>query len=266
MSIFDKITSLQNPRVKQIKKLRDRRGRDKEQRFVIDDARDLQRALACGYTVEYAFYCPALATGTDATLQQIGHASVYEVPVDIMRKAGYRENPSPFIAVMQQKPAPSLDTLRQRQDNLLLGLVNLRKPGNIGALLRTADATGVKSILLIDTRLDIYNPNVIRSSTGACFLNNIYTLTTTQAMDYFKEQGYSIVAAAVDGNVDLFDVDFRQKSVIVLGTEDQGLDESWQQAADQRVKIPMMGTIADSLNVSVSGAVFMYEALRQNKT
>lgn len=182
-----------------------------------------------------------------------------------MRKTSYRENPAPFLAVMRQKPALGLDALRHRSDMLLLALVNLQKPGNIGALLRTADATGFSSIILIDTVLDIYNPNIIRSSTGACFLNNIYTLNTAQALTYFREFGYNIIAAAVDGDVELFDVDFQQKTVIVLGTEDEGLNEAWLQAADQRVCIPMRGTIADSLNVSVSGALFMYEALRQHK-
>jgi len=228
--------------------------------------RDLARALNCGYSVEYIFYCPALASNHEAILRQLGDAPLYEVTADIMRKASYRENPAPVLAVMRQKPALGLDALRRRSDMLLLALVNLQKPGNIGALLRTADATGFRSIVLIDTALDIYNPNIIRSSTGACFPNNIYTLNTAQALTYFRESGYNIIAAAVDGDVELFDVDFQQKTVIVLGAEDEGLSETWLGAADQRVCIPMRGIIADSLNVSVSGALFMYEALRQQKT
>lgn len=182
-----------------------------------------------------------------------------------MEKVSYRENPTPIVAVMKQKPPLNLDHLRDAAGTQLLALVNLQKPGNIGALLRTADATGFKTILLVDTSLDIYNPNIIRSSTGACFLGNIYTLSTSQALTYFKEAGYAIIAAAVDGHVDLFDVDLRSKVVIALGTEDCGLDANWLQQADQRVRIPMVGQIADSLNVSVSGAIFMYEALRQRR-
>lgn len=266
MSIFDKITSFQNTKVKQVKKLRERRARDKGRLFVIDDVRDLERALDCGYLVDYVFYCPALAAQNEPILQRLADFPIYDVPQDIMEKVSYRENPSPILAVMQQKPVRSVDQLQDKSHTQLLALVNLQKPGNIGALLRTADATGFKAIILIDTALDIYNPNIIRSSTGACFLDNIYTLTTSQAVTYFKESGYQIIAAAVDGDVELVDADLTQKTVIVLGTEDQGLDVTWLQAADQRVRIPMIGTIADSLNVSVSGAMFMYEALRQHRT
>ncbi|GAB4340101.1 MAG: RNA methyltransferase [Phototrophicales bacterium] len=252
-----RITSFQNPKVKQIKKLRERRERQQTQRFVIDDERDLIRALDAGYSVDYAFYCPALGAQI-STLERL--PLIYEVSQEIMEKVSYRQNPSGLVAVMIQKP------IRQLKDaplsRFILGLVNLKKPGNIGALLRTADATGFQTILLIDTSLDIYNPNVIRSSTGACFLDNIYEVTSEQAVAYLRANDYSIVAAVVDGDKTLFQADFSGRTAVILGTEDQGLDTYWVNHADQRVRIPMIGKIADSLNVSVSGAIFMVEALR----
>ncbi|GAB4519021.1 MAG: RNA methyltransferase [Anaerolineae bacterium] len=261
---MDTITSFQNAKVKLVKRLRDKRGREQEGRFVIDDARDLSRALAQGYAVDYALYAPALAQAEDrALLPQIPNA--YEVSPELMTKAAYRENPGAWLAVMVSRPPKSLHELHSVTDSRLLALVNLQKPGNIGALLRTADATGFRTVLLVDCALDIYNPNIIRSSTGACFLDSLYTLSTPDALNYFQAEHYQIIAAVVEGDRTLFQTDFRQKCAVVLGTEDLGLSTAWINAAHQRVRIPMQGHISDSLNVSVSGAVFMYEALRQQE-
>lgn len=267
MTPFTPITSAQNPKIKQIKKLRDRRGREREDLFVIDDGRDLARALDCDYTVSYALFCPALADETDTVLlDQIPAQQIYEVPASLMQKASYRQNPGGLLAVIEQKPPLDADALRatlQESQSPILALVDLRKPGNIGALLRTADATGFGIICLVDTALDLYNANIVRSSTGACFLDNVYMFSTEDALTIFHEHGYALVAAAVDGDTELFDTDLRGKVAIALGTEDQGLAPTWQQHADLRVKIPMVGKLSDSLNVSVSGAIFMFEVLRQ---
>ena len=223
--------------------------------------RDLTRALACGYNIAHVFYCEELDMDDD--ISTIDHATIYEVPRDIMAKISYRSTPSSIVAVMH--PPQHQPPLSKIESSRVLGLVNLQKPGNIGALLRTADATGFKAILLIDTSLDLYNPNIIRSSTGAVFLNNIYTVTSQQALSFFNEKSYSIIGGIVDGNTPLPEVDFQRKSAILLGTEDVGLDDFWQTHCDVRVTIPMVGEISDSFNVSVSGAIFMYEALRQSR-
>jgi RNA methyltransferase, TrmH family len=200
---YEQITSFQNAKVKQIKRLRDRRSRDHEGRFVIDDGRDLARALDCGYMADYAFFCPALGSD-DGLLDRMTRATIYEVPRDIMEKAAYRQNPSPLLAVMVQKPPLSADDLNTLTEPLILALVDLRKPGNIGALLRTADAAGFRAVFLADSDLDIYNPNVIRSSTGACFLGNIYMLSSADALGFFRGNGYAVIAAAVDGERSMF--------------------------------------------------------------
>jgi RNA methyltransferase, TrmH family len=257
-----KITSFQNPRLKLVKKLRDKKGRESEGRFVIDYERDLERALHHGYQVDYALYCPAL--GRDDALRAVPRQVVYEVSRDVMEKVSYRENPSAFVVVMHSKAARTAQDLNAVTDDLILGLVNLQKPGNIGALLRSADAMGFKTVFLIDMLLDLYNPNLIRSSTGASFLDNLYMLTSDEAITFLRSRGYNILSAHLQGDRMLYEVDFKRKSAVILGTEDVGLNENWVENCDHLVKIPMVGELSDSLNVSVSGAIFMYEALRQS--
>lgn len=259
--MFEKITSFQNPRLKLIKKLRDKKGREQESRFVIDDQRDLERALERGYRVDYVFYCPELAGG--AFVHGLPREQIYEVSRDIMEKVSYRTNPGGFVAVMFQKPLRGAQALEGIADRPVIGLVNLQKPGNIGALLRTADATGFKAVFLIDSTLDLYNPNIIRSSTGACFLDTLYTLTGAEARTFFQKRGYTTIAAHLDGGMGLYDLRFDERSAVLLGTEDVGLDDTWTAFCDVLARIPMAGQITDSLNVSVSGAIFMYEVLRQ---
>jgi TrmH family RNA methyltransferase len=196
-------------------------------------------------------------------LDNLPDQQVFEIAPDLMEKASYRENPGGIVAVVRQKP---MRTQPDKYPGLVLALVNLTKPGNIGALLRTADATGVQSIYLIDEQLDRYNPNIIRASTGAVFLDNLVHMSSAEALEDFKKHSYRIIAAHLSGTQSLFDVDFTSHpTVIVFGTEDKGLDDVWVHACDALVKIPMLGKIADSLNVSVSGAVFLYEALRQQQ-
>ena len=147
-----------------------------------------------------------------------------------------------------------------------LVLVDLRVPGNIGALLRSADAAAIDAVMLVDTALDLYNPNIIRSSTGACFLDNIFHLSSGEAMTWLRQNGFHIVSADVHGTSTLFDVDFQRPTAIVLGSEDNGISANWIDRADSLVRIPMDGRLTDSLNVSVSGAILMYELYRQRQS
>lgn len=258
---MEQITSLQNSKVKLINHLRTKRGREQENLFIIDYERDLDRALSQGYDVEFVMFCPSVGDGT--LLAKLNNIIIYEIPEQILKKVSYRENSTGIVAVLNAKSNKGLADLAELAPQHLIGLVNLKKPGNIGALLRTADATGIDAILLVDTALDLYNPNIIRSSTGACFLDNIYLLDSTSALDYCQTHEINIISAYVTGNQTLYDVDFRQKTAIILGTEDKGLSQQWIENSDDLVNIPMAGQLTDSLNVSVSGAIFMYEALRQ---
>lgn len=265
---MQEISSFQNSKIKLANKLVSKRQRDKDKLFLVDYARDLKRALDNEYQVEFAFYCESLATDEDKLLLgQIDEAVVYHISDALMEKASYRQNPGGLVAIMRQKPLLTVTTLHEVDTSSnILALVDLRKPGNIGALLRTADSAGFTTICLIDSALDIYNPNIIRASTGTVFLDNIYQMTSNEAVQFFKESNISIVATHLEGQRNLYDIDFRSgHKAIVLGTEDTGLDERWVNYCDELVRIPMVGQVSDSLNVSVSGAIFMYEALRQRQ-
>jgi len=264
---MERITSFQNSKIKLANKLVNKRQREKNGLFLVDYARDLSRALENGYQVEFAFFCPELSTEDDqAVLEQLKNANIYEVSAELMEKASYRQNPGGLVAIVQQNASLTVLDAENLQSQHILALVDLRKPGNIGALLRTADAAGFDMICLINSSLDIYNPNIIRASTGTVFLDNIYQMTSSEALDFFQRQNIAIVAAHLSGTSNLYDLDFKsQRTAIVLGTEDEGLDDIWVNHCDALVKIPLIGKVADSLNVSVSGAIFMYEALRQQQ-
>lgn len=264
--MFEKISSFQNAKIKLTKKLRDKRSRERDQLFVIDYERDLERALRFDYAVEFMFYCSELDINSQC-LEIIDHWQlndrVYEVGKEMMQKVAYRSNPSAIVAVIKAQPISNLDQMNVGTSHRSLVLVDLKKPGNIGALLRTADATRMDSIILVDTSLDIYNPNIIRSSTGACFQKNIYSVTSDEALRFFREQHFYVIGTYLEGESTLYDVNFPQRMAVVMGTEDIGLSSVWAKACDQIITIPMHGETVDSLNVSVSGAVVMYESLRQ---
>ena len=254
------ITSAQNSKIKLVNRLRGKRGRQQEARFVIDYERDLRRAMRQDYQIEFILHCPELAPPPD-----FAEVEAHQVSPDQLKRASYRENPDGMIVVMRSKRAKGLRELREADIDQALVLVALQVPGNIGALLRTADAAGIDAVILVDVALDLYNPNVIRSSTGACFRDSIYQLSSEEALSFLKEDRFQIAAADVGGQRSLYEVDFRAKSALVLGAEDRGLPRDWVIAADQVVRIPMAGAVCDSLNVSVSGAILMYELYRQTR-
>lgn len=256
------ITSLQNPRVKLVRRLRDKRDREREGRFVVDGLRDLERALACGLEVDFVLVCPELLR---EALPELPEGRVVRVTAEVMEKVSYRENPEGMAAVMVTPPRLGVQALAAVPEAPILGLVGLQKPGNIGALMRTADAAGFRSVFLIDCDLDVYNPNVIRSSTGAVFLGNVYGLTGGQARAFFAERGVQVVGTHLQGAQDAYAVVYRPMMALLMGTEDVGLGDDWLPVCDAHVLIPMVGRLADSLNVSVAGAILMYEVLRQTR-
>ncbi len=253
------ITSAQNSKLKLVNRLRSKRGREAEARFVIDYARDLRRALDCGYQVEFVLHCPELGG-------EIGDmdCETHTITPRLLRRFAYRDNPDGLLAVLPNQLPKGRLWLEGASIHSALLLVDLRVPGNIGALMRSSDASGCDAVLLVDCALDLYNPNIIRSSTGACFLDNIYQLTTGEALDYLSSADMEIVAADLGGS-SLYDADFAAKTAIVLGAEDRGLSEHWLSSADRRIRIPMAGRAVDSLNVSVSGAILMFELQRQRQ-
>ncbi|MDE2858488.1 MAG: RNA methyltransferase [Chloroflexota bacterium] len=256
-----RITSLQNSKVKLIHRLRSKRGRQSESRLVIDSLRELRRALEMQYRLEYLLYC-----ADQIDIPSWTGPNAYQVNSSLLTQISYRENPDGIVAVMRSKPQQGLFDLEHFDfGGSFLALVGLQIPGNIGALLRTADGAGMDTVLLVDIALDLYNPNVIRNSAGACFRDNIFQLKSEDVFAFRSERDpeCQIIAAHDAGKRTLYEVDLRGMTIIALGNEAQGLPREWIARADHIARIPMTGEISDSLNVSVSGALFMYEMVRQ---
>lgn len=255
------ITSATNPKIKQVVRLQQQsRQRRVEQAFCVESERELLRALEAGCHVQQLFVCTQRIASPQwlDTMRQAG-AQVFDVTESVLEKIAYRQNPQGFVAVLDQRRA-SLDELRP--DGLLVVCSGLEKPGNIGAILRSADAAGAAGVLIDDPRFDLYNSNCIRASTGAVFTLPIVCEERAVLMDWLKESGVRLVAATPEAGSSPAEADLTGPVAMVLGSEAEGLDETWKQAADQCVALSMRGTV-DSLNVSATAAVLLYEALRQ---
>lgn len=261
---MERITSFSNSKVKLVHRLRNKRGRQLERRFVVEYQRDLKRAIIQGYELEFLLICPELL-GNHAIQIHSANAA-FEVTPQVLKRITFREKPSGMLAVLKARPAKVLRDLEKAKVDSAIVLVDPHKPGNIGALLRTGDATGIGAMILAECALDLYNPNIIRNSAGACFCENIYQLSSAEALSYFRERRFQLIAADGEGESKIFDLDLRQKTAVVLGTEDVGLSSQWLDNCHRRVQIPMAGALTDSLNLSVSGAIFMYEILRQRQS
>ncbi len=259
------ITSLQNPRVKLAAKLHDRRARRQQGRFSIHGARELRRALEAGVRPEETFICPALAEGPEAQtalqlLRQCGGA-LYEVTPAVFEKLSYGEREDGIVAVVASW-TPSLEKLSLPASPLIAVLEGVEKPGNVGAVLRSADAAGVSALVIADGGTDLFNPNTIRASLGTIFSVPTATATSAETLAWLRRNKLHIYAARVDGAQDYTTVAFSQPSAIVLGSEAAGLSDAWLAEDVIPIRLPMRGR-ADSLNVSATAAVLFYEALRQ---
>jgi TrmH family RNA methyltransferase len=265
---MDPITSLQNPRVKAAGKLRDRRGRDKQGRILIDGTREIARAIAAGIKLVEVFVSPELRTSkpTRELLIELGHRQValLEVTPPVFEKLAYGARGEGLIAVAEP-PQPRLADLRLPERALVAVLAGVEKPGNVGAVLRSADAAGVSALIAADAGTDLFNPNCIRASLGTVFSLPVCAASTAETLDYLRSQRLTIYAARLDDvAADYRQVSFAARSAIVLGSEAAGLSDAWRAADITAIKLPMLG-VADSLNVSATAAVLFYEALRQGE-
>lgn len=252
------ITSLQNPRVKHIVKLRDdKRQRREEGLLLVEGYDEIQLALSAGYRPRTIIAAPEIAS------RQIPLADVERITVTraVFAKMSYRENPDGCLAVFPI-PRLSLDDLALSASPLVIVAEAVEKPGNLGAILRTADAAHVDALLVCNPRVDLWNPNVVRASRGALFSVPTTECDNDSALEWLKRNNIRILAATPSAEEVYSDIDMRQPTAIAVGTEDEGLTEFWMSNADMQVKIPMMGRV-NSLNVSVSTALILYEAVRQ---
>ena len=252
------ITSLQNPRIKQIVRLRDeKRQRQLEGLMLVEGVDEIQLALAAGHRPRTVLSAPELTTRP----LEGGGGERLTVSRAVFEKISYRQNPDGWLAVFPI-PGVSLEEWKLGSVPLIIVAESIEKPGNLGAILRTADAAGVDALFVCDPRVDAYSPNVVRASRGTLFTVPVLETHSTQAMIFLQRNGIRVLAATPSAQEDYTRQDLRGPLAVVVGTEAEGLSEFWLSQADQRVKIPMRGTV-NSLNVSVSTALIVYEALRQ---
>jgi len=258
------ITSPANPRIKQLVGLRRRRGREQSGGTLVEGLAEISLALAAGVRPQALYYCPELAAPDSlAIIAQAasGGAEIVRVSRPVFEKISYREGPDGWLAVVPAVP-DRLDRLRLSARPLVLVCAGLEKPGNLGAILRTADAAGLDAVIAADPVTDWANPNVVRASKGTVFCVPVASADTHEALAWISDHGLQIVAATPDARQIVTDADLTGPTVIAVGAEQAGLPEEWLKRADVRVRIPMFG-LADSLNVSTSAAIISYEAVRQ---
>lgn len=231
----------------------------------MDGGREVRRAIEAGVTVREAFVCAALVESADAhaavaALRAFG-ATVVSVSRPVFDKLAYGERAEGVVAIVET-PRTDLDAIELPRDPLVIVVEGVEKPGNLGAILRSADGAGVDALIAASPATDLYNPNAIRASLGTVFTVPLAAADTPAVAEYLGRRGIRIVAARVDGSTSYTDVDLRGPVAIVLGSEHGGLTDAWRSSAVVAIRLPMLG-IADSLNVSAAAAVLLYEARRQ---
>lgn len=257
----DLITSSQNPRVKHLLALQQKSSeRRKAGLFVVEGRREIGQCAAAGYEIDTLFFCPDISEGsenlTDAAHRVAVSATVYE-------KIAYRGCTEGVIATVKTRQT-KLEDLHLSPSPLVVVLEKVEKPGNLGAILRSADAAAADAVVVCDPLTDLFNPNLIRSSLGGIFSVPCVACSSHDCIAFLKSKGIQILTAQLQDSHLYYDTDMRRPTAIVMGTESTGLTEQWRAAADAHIRIPMLGRI-DSLNVSVSTAILLYEAVRQRQ-
>jgi len=252
------ITSLQNTTVKYIVKLReDKRQRQKDGVMLVEGHDELVLALSSGLKPQSLLTAPELVSRSI----EIPSADLTTVTRAVFEKISYRDNPDGWLGIFPV-PKISLAELKLSASPLVIVAESVEKPGNLGAILRTADAAHVDALLVCDPRVDLWNPNVVRASRGAVFTVPTVEVDSSTALTWLKSKGMRVLAATPSAEVLYTAINLKQPIAIAVGTEDEGLTDFWMQNADLKVKIPMMGKI-NSLNVSIATALITYEVVRQ---
>ena len=266
MFFHEEITSLQNPKVKQVVRWRDRPDRDDSQVVLAEGYRALVRALAGGYHIDEVFVCPEFFPGQhheEALLEQLRAqgARLIRVAPAAFAKMAYRDRPEGLLGVGPQLHRGLAD-LTLSPCPFLLVAEQIEKPGNLGTMMRSSDAVKVDALVLCDSKTDLYNPNVVRASTGNLFTLPVAEATTEATIPFLKQRGIRILATSPHVDTLYTQVDLAAPVAVVVGAEQYGLTRPWLEQADLVVRLPMLGE-ADSLNVSTATAVMLYEVLRQ---
>lgn len=257
------ITSLKNPRLKLLASLEKSKDRRELGLFVIEGIREISLAQQSGFEIETFYICPEIFKQDKNYPIHIDGKDVLHLPAAIFSKVAYRENTGGIIASAKTK-STSLSNLNHIENGLYLILEKVEKPGNIGAMLRTADAAGIDGVIVCDPATDFFNPNVVRSSVGCLFAVPIASASNDEVLAWIKKNKIQSYAAALTAKKSYDKVDFKIASAILMGSESDGLSDFWLKNADDQIIIPMRGKI-DSMNVSNAAAILIFEALRQRQ-
>ena len=261
---MQQITSLQNPLVKYLFTLTQKsKQRKEQQQFLIEGKREISLALEAGYLIEQLFICPDILSEAEVEKLFSGYKCT-AISTQVYEKLTYRSSTEGILALAQCKNHALSGVEFQKAHPLVLAAEAPEKPGNIGALLRTADAAGVDAVYIANPKTDLYNPNIIRSSVGTVFTVPIFMGSSEEIRSHLQQQGFAIYCAALTASQPYDEVSYKGRTAIVVGTEDTGLSPTWLKASTQNIIIPMQGKI-DSMNVSVSAAILIFEAVRQRK-
>ena len=260
------ITSAQNPKIKRLLQLQQKSSeRRKAGLFVVEGIREVERCVDKGYEIDNNFYLnKPMAENISEIIEKNKGIKLFEVSPAIYEKIAYRGSTEGVIAEVKTKDK-TLNDLRLSENPLVVVLESVEKPGNLGAILRSADAAGADALIVCDPLTDLYNPNLIRNSTGAIFSVPCVACTSEECIKFLKENNIQILTAQLQDSELYYDTDMKRGTAIVMGTEATGLTDIWRKVADAHIRIPMLG-ITDSLNVSVSAAILLYEAVRQRNT
>lgn len=255
------ITSTQNPKIKSLLALEKPRERRKQGLFVVEGRKEIALALEAGYKIGNLFFCEELISRDELNALAVGDKLIIPVSRDVFDKIAIRENSGGVLAVAEQK-VHRLEDVVLSEIPLILILESVEKPGNLGAILRTADAAGLDAVIICDPRTDFYNPNVIRSSVGCIFTKQVASATSEETLAWLKRHNITPYSTYLKASKPYYAVDFAKPSAIVMGTEATGLSDIWVTKDQNPIIIPMKGRI-DSMNVSTAAAVVVFEARRQ---
>lgn len=266
-----KIESLQNENIKEIIRLYKPRERRETGLIVIEGKKEIEMAIDCKLEIMEVYYCPELAKNEFGF--KVNEEKIIEVTAPVFRKISYRENPDGSLVLARRPDDSKLEDIKTPSNSpfkkggelkpaLIVIMEAVEKPGNLGAILRTADAVQADAVIFNEEQIDIYNPNVIHASRGAIFSMKAVASTPADTLAWLKKNKIRSYAAALPAKRNYLEIDYKKPSAIIVGAEDKGLSKFWLENADELIKIPMLGAV-DSLNVSVSAAVIVYEAARQ---
>lgn len=259
---IEAITSARNPKIKALLTLQEKsKARREEGLFIVEGRRELEHCAAAGFRIRSLFICPAIAGDI---LAELPDADVFEVSEEVYRKIAYREGTEGIVAEVYAKER-RLEDIVLSEHPLVVVLESVEKPGNLGAVLRSADAAGADAVIICDPATDLYNPNLIRASVGSVFTRQVAVATSEETIAWLRAHDIAILTAQLQDSVWYYDTDMRRGTALVMGTEATGLTAVWRKAADSHIRIPMLGRL-DSLNVSVSAAILLFEAVRQRNS